>query len=250
MPHIYICHQRHIIMNMYDDILRVPKGQPVAIQFNSPALICLHGMSNSGKTHLAYRIMEQCDNIFSHKIGHIIFSYSTHQPIYDRMSKNIKHLTFIKGIPTEEYLKDFRTKVPNEEHILLILDDQQASLDSPQMMRIATELNHHLNITTLLILHNIFGCGKFSRTILLQTGYFLSMRNLRDQSQLAVLARQIYGNGCSSVINQSFDLLSKVDSRPYLVIDLHPNSQFDSYCLRSHIFAGEDMIVFKVNKKP
>lgn len=235
-------------MDLYDDTLKVPAGQGVAVQFNSPSLMCLHGMSNCGKSQWTYRLMTHCDRIFSHKMGHILFSYQTHQILYEQMAKTIKNLTFIKGLPTEEYLKELRAKIPSDEHILLILDDQQSSLDSPHMMKIATELNHHLNITTLLILHNIFGAGRYSRTILLQAGYFISMRNLRDQSQLAVLSRQIYGNGHSSVINTAFDKLCKLSSRPYLVTDLHPHTEDDSKRLRSFIFPGEDMVIFRVRK--
>ena len=244
----YQYHRHTAIMNMRDDVIKVPEGQSVAIQFNTPSLIILHGQTNTGKTELTYKIMTHCDSIFSNKIAHIVFSYSTHQPIYDVMAKNIKNLTFIKGLPTEDYLKEVRESVPKDDHILLILDDQQASLDSPTMMRIATELNHHLKITTLLILHNIFGTGRFSRTILLQTSYYISMRNLRDQSQLAVLSRQIFGNGCSNVINKAFDKLCKISDRPYLVTDLHPHSKYDSLRLRSFVLPGEDMIVFKVQK--
>ena len=237
-------------MELHDDILQVPKGQTVAIKLRSPALICLHGMSNTGKTFWAFDLIKYRNEVFSHKMEHVIFSYNTHQPIYDVMAKSVKNITFIKGVPSEQYLRTFREKVTADEHILLILDDQQASLDSEHMMKIATELNHHLNITTLLILHNIFGTGRYSRTILLQTSYFCSMKNLRDQQQLSVLSRQIFGVGASGVINKCFDMLSELSERPYLLTDLHPQGGLkgNQYRLRSFIWPGETMIAFKVKK--
>ena len=231
---------------MSKDTLIVPDGQSVPVQFNSPCLTTLHGASNCGKSFLTHRILRHANDLYSGKTSKVLYCYSVHQPLFTRMENDVPGITFYKGLPNEAYLKEFRKDVLAEEFVLLVLDDLQSKiLDSVEMVHIATVLSHHLNYNVILILQNLFANGKHSRTILLQSGYYISMRNLRDMSSLGTLSRQVFDN--SRIIPEVMREISSRQDYPYVVIDLSPKTRDSRVRIRTDIFPGEMMELYVVN---
>ena len=68
------------------------------------------------------------------------------------------------------------------------------------------------------------------------------MKNLRNRSQIEYLSRQIFRQN-PKMISDSFDDCMK-EEYGYLVIDLFPQSN-DMYRVRSHIFPGEDTVIYR-----
>ena len=129
-----------------------------------------------------------------------------------------------------------------DSHYLLILDDLQSStvLESKEMLHIATVLSHHMRYNVILVLQNLFGQGKYSRSILLQSAYYISLCSPHDSQVLANLSRQIFGPGKSQVIPQVMAEVSLHQRYPNVVTDLSPHSTDPCFTLRSRIFLDDE----------
>ena len=124
---------------------------------------------------------------------------------------------------------------------MLIIDDQQLeALNSKVIADLFTKFSHHKNITTILILQNLFHQGKYSRDISLNTHYFVLFKNQRDINQVKVLGNQL---GISNLLLDSYFDATK-DPFAYLLIDISPKSDKE-LMLRTHIFPDEHTSIYK-----
>lgn len=89
---------------------------------------------------------------------------------------------------------------------------------------------------------NLFQRGSRSRTIALNTYYLVLMKNVRDASQIAFLGRQLFP-GHSNFLLEAYADATK-SPYGYLLVDTSPHSE-DKYRLRTHIFPGEDPIIYQ-----
>ena len=219
----------------------------VPIQFHTPALITLSGVSGAGKTHFTDRLIRNADKLFDQKVVATMYCYTAYQPIFAKMEAEIPNISFYRGIPTIETIQEWIESSGREgrPHHLLILDDlQTTALESKDVADIATIHSHHSNISCLTVYQNIFGSGKYARTIALQAHYIIAMKNLRDLTQLSHLSRQVFP-GKAQLLPEIMKHLTKKFQYPYLVIDLSPHSSTE-YRLRTSIFPGELMRVFSM----
>ena len=69
------------------------------------------------------------------------------------------------------------------------------------------------------------------------------MKNLRNSSQISRLGRELFPKNPQMLL-ESFQDSMKVPYG-YLVVDISPQFNRDDLRLRSNIFPGEDMIVYK-----
>lgn len=89
---------------------------------------------------------------------------------------------------------------------------------------------------------NLFQRGSRSRIIALNTYYLVLMKNVRDASQIAFLGRQLFP-GHSNFLTEAYAYATK-SPYGYLLVDTSPHSE-DKYRLRTHIFPGEDPIIYQ-----
>lgn len=89
---------------------------------------------------------------------------------------------------------------------------------SKEITEIFTILSHHNQISTILVLHNLFHQSKHTRNISLNTQYIVLFKNPRDLSSTAFLARQL----CPSNWQNLQKLFNDATNDPfsYLLIDL------------------------------
>ena len=214
-----------------------------AVQMKSPSLCTVFGSTGSGKSMWTYSLMWYADYIYDHPIKKIVYCYGMYQDLFTRMQVDIPRLTFHKGIPSSSVIEDMLSEDNILGHYLLILDDLQSSvLDSKELLEIATVKSHHNLITCVLLLQNIFGGGKFSRTITLQSHYLIAMRSQRDQTQLATISRQIYP-GKSRLLPEIMKDICSREKYAYLLIDISPHG-VDKYRLRTGIFPDDLMQIY------
>ena len=86
--------------------------------------------------------------------------------------------------------------------------------------------------------------GKHARTIALNTWYMVLMKNLRDVSQVSILGRQLYPGKYKGFLQAYKDALNS-NKFGYFVVDMSPHAEY-KYRLRSHIFPGEDPIIYQL----
>ena len=214
--------------------------------FKSPATICVSGVSGSGKTTLVYKILKQKDTLFEEPIHKILYCYSIKQPIFNEILREISNVEFYEGMPDEDKIVLFGDL---ENHNLIILDDMMESIvKSVDAQNLATKYSHHRNISTLYISQNLFLQGKCSKSISINTHYFIIMCNPRDIKQISTLAAQ---TGLGMILIESYRDCVLNKKYGYQLISLHPRDlalNTDSPRIRSkihtNIFQGEMLISY------
>ena len=65
-------------------------------------------------------------------------------------------------------------------------------IENKSLLNLFTVGSHHKKISTIFLTQNIYGKGKYARTISAEFSLHGSFKKLRDQSQVVQLSRQLY----------------------------------------------------------
>ena len=213
----------------------------ILIPFRSKKSISISGPTNSGKTMFVYRFLTNMELMYEpgESPSAVLYCYGVSQPLFHHMKRAVPIITFYEGLPSNDIIEDFAADHP---HSLIILDDlHQKFVQERQMETLLTMSCHHRNMSVIFINHNIFYQGKHARTMALNTSYNVLFRNVRDQSQVAILGRQMYPNRPAKLLEAYNDATSQAYG--YLLID-YTTEQKDDMRLRTNIFPGEQMLVY------
>ena len=213
----------------------------VLMKFQSPTSICIVAPSYSGKSFLCRRILQNADQMFTHKTKKIYYCYGAPQKEFGEMQKTIRNLVLHEGLPTKIEMDEWFADT--SEHQILVFDDLMTAQTSDKMVaRIFTVGTHHKNFSIITLNHQIFPKGTYSRLISLNIHYFILFRNRRDELQTLTLAKQIFGNKASNFMEAYYQGTAEPFS--YVLIDCHPSSREDKWRVRSKIFPGEVLRVY------
>src|SRR5690348_14956905 len=91
-----------------------------------------------------------------------------------------------------------------------------------RLANLFTKGSHHLNISVLFIVQNVFHKGKEMRTVNLNTHYYFLLKNPRDKLQVMALGRQIYPGKVKFFMESYEDATSLPYG--YICIDLKPDT--------------------------
>ena len=147
------------------------------------------------------------------------------------------NVELMEGFP--ENLSDM---VRGHDHSLVVLDDLMSQCSNDQRVAdLFTRGSHHRGISVLYLTQNLFPPGKLSRTISLNSHYFVIFRNPRDSLGISTLAKQMFP-GRTDYLMESF---RDATSRPYgyLMIDCHQLTP-ENMRLRTNILPGERQIAY------
>ena len=212
-----------------------------SLPFEACSSMCITGQTGAGKTLWLYRVLKQLKHMYREPPVHTLYCYGIYQPLFDDMERELPHFTARLGIPTTDELEEY-TK--DRQHKLIVIDDlMHEVIQNKEMELLFTQGTHHRRVSVILITQNLFPRGKHARTIALNTWYLILMKNLRDVSQVSVLARQLFPGKVNGFMRAYHDALQC--KHGYLAIDTSPHAE-DQYRLRSHIFPGEDPIIYKL----
>lgn len=105
-----------------------------------------------------------------------------------------------------------------QENSLIVLDDLMTDAYTKSICDLFTKGSHHKNVSVILITQNLFHQGKYCRDISLNCKYLVLFKNPRDKSQIYPLARQIYPENPSALV----DVYKEATLIPhgYLFLDL------------------------------
>lgn len=186
-------------------------------RFQLPFTALLVGTSGSGKSFFVKRLLENMKHTFSRCPDQIIWCYSSFQPMYDELAKTVK-VKFFEGLPeslTEESI------FPSNQHTLLVIDDcMDSGSNHDEIMKAFTMYRHHRKLSVMFLLQNLFHQGKHSRTISLNSNYFVLFKSPRDKMQIRILSQQMFP-GQREYFLQSFNDATK-DPYSYLIVDMRP----------------------------
>ena len=183
------------------------------------------GPSSSGKT---WWIQQLLQNKFIEPMPtHFVWCYAQWQPLYDQLLEQFPMMEYVKGIPD-----DIMSRWNPQNTNLLIIDDLMAQMDD-KVSQLYVQGSHHLNLSVITVLQNLFPKGRDPRTVSLNSQYILLLKNPRDCLQVATLGSQMYpGNGKKLVT-----AYREATKRPYsyLLVDLKQNTP-EECRLRTNLF--------------
>ena len=212
---------------------------------NSSFVIC--GRSGSGKTTFIYEILKNVDLMFENKNNRkivVLYCYSTYQPLFDRMKEDVSNITFHKGLPDEEDI-DMVTDA-DSKHLILVVDDLMRQVVSSQVIfDYFTVKAHHQGTSVIYVSHNLFQQGKYSRSITLNSSYFILFQNPRGADQIQTLSRQIFPGQKDAVV-QAYRMAMKIREYSYLILDMTANAP-EALRMRSCVLPDEVTRIFSLN---
>ena len=127
-----------------------------------------------------------------------------------------------------------------KERTLLVIDDLMSERHE-RVTKIFTKISHHRNVFRVVPHSESLYKGKHTRTISLNAHYLVLFKNVRDTTQVANLARQMFP-GQSHFMMEAFRDATSIPFG-YLLVDLRPDT--DERCrLRTNIFPGETHYVY------
>ena len=194
-----------------------------------PFTAIVAGPTSSGKTHFTLKLIRQSQTLITPPPDRIVYCYGIYQNIFD----NYPDVEFHDGLPE-------LSMFDGEKKTLLILDDLMMNTDD-RVTSIFTRISHHKNVSVLYLTQNLFYKNKQSRTLSLNSHYIVLFKNIRDQTQIGVLARQMFPSKSAFMMEAFVDATSS--DYGYLLVDLKPDIE-EKFRLRTGIFEGETQFVY------
>ena len=203
------------------------------VRFKVPANFYISGQSQSGKSYLVRRLLTHLKELFYPVPTKVIYCYGEYQKEFDELHG----VDFIEGFPS-----DLTQLTQGHEQTLLILDDLMGECSGDQRVSdLFTRGSHHKGVSVIYPTQNLFPPGKSSRTISLNSHYFIVFKNPRDSLGIATLAKQMFPRRSQYLMESFHDATKKPYS--YLLIDCHPQTR-EELRLRTNILPGERHIVY------
>ena len=193
--------------------------------FTHPFNCVIAAPTMGGKTFLIKEILKFKDVMISPSPTKIVYCYKAWQPTYDEIRSNNTSILFHKGI------YDMNKFKPSENNLIVLDDLMQECINDPEILSLFTVGTHHTSTSVFFLTQNIFSKGQYSRDLSLNSNYIINFKNPRDQLQMQVLARQIFGNK-SKYLMESYDDATK---KPYgyIFLDLRQDTE-----LRNRVQTG------------
>lgn len=197
--------------------------------FKHPFTTIISGPSGSGKTCFVEKLLKNAGEMIQPLPGRIIWHYGQWQTMYGSM----EGVEFKQGPPTDEDIQTYNDS-------LLIIDDLMSECVTLSS-NIFTKFSHHLKISVIYILQNLFVQSKNQRSISLNTGHIVLFKNPRDFSQAMFLARQVSPYNPNICVEAFLDATKTPHS--YLLFDFLQDTP-DTHRMRTNIFPGESDDVY------
>ena len=214
--------------------------QCCSVPFSTPTTVGIFGCTLSGKSTWCKKLLETANEMFTENVNNILYCYGMYQNMFEELQASLPNCQLHEGLPSRDTINSFSDGCC---HNLIILDDLQEELGKNECMeKLFTQLAHHLNTSVVFMGNNLFH-KNFSRTITLNLHIIVLFKNARDLQQIKCLGRQIFPSQSEKFVSAYKDSTQKPYG--YLVIDLSPTA-CEQLRLRTHIFPGEDPIVYKL----
>ena len=205
------------------------------IGFKHPSTCMVSGPTMCGKTRFVANLLNY--KMYLPSPQRIIWCYSQDQDMYHKLQERHPNLEFVHGVP-----HDLMASLDPNLRNMVILDDQMSKIGNDKSLGdYFTEGSHHLNLSIIYIVQNLFDSGSQHRKVSLNTQYFVIFKNPRDIGQIRTMASQIYGKK-SDFLVQAYNDATK-DNYGYLVIDMRQDTP-DRLRVRTNIFPGEDNVAY------
>ena len=202
-----------------------------------PARMIVFGPSGSGKSTFVEKILTYMKEMFGFKFDTITYV----------SGRSFPKINSIHGIPIKklcEFTENHIKKINSNKRNLIIFDDSMNDVaNNPLMSELFTNMSHHLNISVILILQNLFPKGRFMKDMSVNATYLVLANNPRDKLQVKTLSYQIDGDSGNFYFNCYKDATNN-KAFSYLLIDFNQTTP-EEIRVRTNIFPNdEEKIVY------
>jgi len=163
----------------------------------APFTCVISGPTSSGKSVFVRRLLKHVKTIVDPPPGRILYCYGVYQKIFSEM----EDVEFNEGLPSLD-------QFDGTNNSLVIIDDLMHETNDV-VSKLFSRVSHHTNTSVIFITQNIFHPSKETRTIALNTQYLVLFKSVRDKSQIAYLARQIYPTRSKHMVEAYTDATSE-----------------------------------------
>lgn len=232
------------IRGLADDDVYGGKGGEVKTQhlvFKHPFTALIAGPTGSGKTYWTTQLIEHAREMIDPPPEEIYWFYGTQTAALPDLQSRYG-VKVASGLPRMDQLEEaWRNQGPLVPR-LMILDDLMTDARKNIISNLFSRGSHHLNLSVMFIVQNIFHQHREMRNIFLNAQYRILFQNPGDATQLTLINNRMYPgrkNFLHSVMNDVQNRMRHV----YIVLDTHPRTPTDLR-VRSEIFPGEVNSVF------
>lgn len=167
------------------------------IAFIHPFTCIVSGPSGSGKSFHVRNILQDAAYLIKNldRTPKVLWIYGIWQKMYDDVID--VDIDYQASFPSEEQFKLYD---------LIIFDDLMNELrNDERLSKTFTKYSHHFNTSVFFVTQNMFLKSPHFRDASLSAHYFIIFKNMRDQSQIMSLARQMYPNDTNMFIEAYTD---------------------------------------------
>jgi hypothetical protein len=204
------------------------------LMFRHPFTCICAGPTSSGKTEIIRDILgHNKETIFIETRGQhlqVLWCHGQYQKRYtDPINDTV--VTYYEGVPTEEEVAGIRPDI-------IVIDDLMNEIGNNEFLsKLFTKGSHHLNLSVIFIVQNLFHQAKAMRNTSLNAQYIILMKNVRDKRQIQAFGSQMYP-GKSKYFMECYEDATS-GSFGYLMLDLR-NDTPDDLRLRTRIIPSEN----------
>ena len=182
-------------------------------KFKHPFTAIIAGPTGSGKTVLTRDILEhhRLTTTIMVPLPKVLWCYGHWQSGYE---KNLAGVTikYHEGLADERLISQLNPD-------LIVIDDLMKEVgDDPRMSALFTKVSHHMGVSVMFIVQNLFHQSKEMRTISLNAHYLILLKNPRDKLQLINLGRQLFPGNNKYFVSAIEDATRKPFS--HVILDL------------------------------
>ena len=187
------------------------------LRFKAPFNLIVAGPSGCGKTSWVRKLLANHTAIttIEPKTLNVIWCYGQFQAGYQQLIPGVE-IRYREGLLTDDELNQSKPDI-------VVIDDLQTEMaNNKDLANFFLKKGHHLGISFIFILQNIFAQGSQMRNIALNGHYHCVFENKRDVEQLDRFIRQV----CPKNKQFSEDMLKDIfkSQYGYLLVDCHPTT--------------------------
>lgn len=214
--------------------------KPEDLKFKIPSGMFIGGPSQSGKSTLLKRIIDNAAEMFHPPPKRILYSFGEPDP--SRIAEFEE-----SGCEVMPYLADAEKLQNTPAPFVYIMDDCMKVVTEDYLIDLFTKKAHHGNFCVIFVTQHLF--AKKSYVARINSHYLILMKAPGAKLTIRSIGSQIYP-GQAEFFREAVEQATEKDGeeRGYIVIDLHPTTPKD-LMLRTNVFPGEHPTIFLDKKK-